>query len=114
MHFRLSVQSPISHVGPKRVIRRIDRTEGQYQQMFAAEALLSEQRRALIALLERDLALGHRRLAMRHYLMLLCRRHKIPQHLHIAMEQLEPAFSRSDLASIEMSVMEWSRMIGPL
>jgi len=71
------------------------------------------QRRVLIELLERSLAQRHARLAMRRYLMLIYRRHEVPEHLHAAMERIEPAFAQGELDRIEMSVLAWALMLDP-
>lgn len=70
-----------------------------------------EQREALLALLEHSLARGHRRLAIRRYLMLCWQGHVVPPHLRAACNRLVVESPGPEFGRVSRQVRAWQRML---
>lgn len=69
------------------------------------------QREALLDLLERSLRRGHRRLALRHYMMLRVRGHAVPAALREAADGLAARCAPRERRAIAAAVHAWAAML---
>ncbi len=72
-----------------------------------------EREEALLALLERSIRLGHRRLTVRRILMLRACSIEVPQELAPHCLRLMTEIDRKELSQISQSVHEWILMLRP-
>ena len=85
-------------------VRQLNRIVGDRRELFG-------QRQALIELLARSLKFGHRRLAIRRYLMLKICCHSVPFSLEDSCRVLLAAAKPLEINRIEASVNEWHLML---
>ncbi len=71
-----------------------------------------EQREALLALLEHSLARGHRRLAIRRYLMLCWQGHPVPSRLRAECNRLVIGSTSQEFVRLAHEVRAWQAMLG--
>lgn len=81
--------------------------------LFIERRQLIGTREVLIQLAEHSLKLGHKKVAVRRYLMLKTCDYHVPDQLAIRCNQLLKEISPRELWKIEAAVREWHQMLSP-